>query len=72
MCWMVADELILQRSRNLALKILLSSPWDNGIVTEGLDPSTAQVVSGEAFATAAGYVAHTICKVFCSRTHQPK
>lgn len=64
-CWMIADELRLQRSRGHALKILVASPWDNGIVTEGLDPATAEVVSGQAFATAAGYVAHSICKVFC-------
>lgn len=64
--WMVADELLLKQGRERAMKILRNSPWDGGIVTEGLNPADATVESGEAFATAAGYVAHTICEVACT------
>ena len=64
--WVVADELLLQRSHEHALSILLASPWDGGIVSEGIDPDTAQMdVAGRAFATAAGYVAHAICLSAC-------
>lgn len=63
--WVVADELRLSQGKQQAMKILLASPWDGGIVSEGLDPETAAVGSGNAFATAAGYVAHAICSVAC-------
>jgi hypothetical protein len=64
--WVVADELLLQRSHEHALSILLASPWDGGIISEGIDPDTAQMdVAGRAFATAAGYVAHAICMSAC-------
>ncbi len=64
--WTTADELSLKRGREQALKILRASGWDGGIVTEGIDPNTAALQSGSAFATAAGYVAHAICQNFCS------
>jgi uncharacterized protein len=65
--WAVADHLTLKPSQQKALKILRSSPWDAGIITEGIDPATGAVDSaGRAFATAAGYVAHTICERFCT------
>jgi len=58
--------LLLKRSRERALSILLASPWDAGIITEGIDPVTAVADSaGRAFATAAGYVAHAICTTAC-------
>jgi uncharacterized protein len=48
------------------VKVLRASAWDAGIMTEGLDPSSAVVDRpGRAFATAAGYVAHAICQQFC-------
>jgi hypothetical protein len=67
--WVIADELLLHRSRERALGVLLASPWDYGIISEGIDPETAQMrVDGAAFATAAGYVAHAICVAACLPT----
>jgi hypothetical protein len=64
--WVIADELLLQRSHEHALAILLASPWDGGIISEGINPDTAQMdMAGRAFATAAGYVAHAICLSAC-------
>jgi len=64
--WVVADELSLKRSHERAQSILLASTWDAGIISEGIDPETAQMDSaGGAFATAAGYVAHAICVSAC-------
>ncbi len=64
--WSVADHLQLNRGRAQALKILLSSGWDGGIISEGVDPSTAVMdYDGRAFATAAGYVGHAICQSNC-------
>ena len=71
--WTIAAELGLARGREHALAILLASRWDNGIATEGVDPTTAQPdPAGRAFATAAGQLAHAICQVYCqdnSRRH---
>ncbi len=65
--WSVADHLLLSRGRERALRILRASPWDGGIVTEGIDPHTAKPdIAGRAFATAAGYVAHAICESGCT------
>jgi meiotically up-regulated gene 157 (Mug157) protein len=64
--WEVADHLRLKAGRTQALKILKQSPWDGGIITEGVKPDTGiPDRQGLAFATAAGYVAHTICDQFC-------
>jgi hypothetical protein len=64
--WEVADHLRLKAGRAQALKILKGSPWDGGIITEGVKPDTGVPDrQGLAFATAAGYVAHTICEQFC-------
>ena len=64
--WTVADHLLLTRGRDQALKTLLASPWDGGIISEGIDPVTAKRdTAGRAFATAAGYIAHAICEVYC-------
>ena len=64
--WMIADELQLKHARERAEKILLASPWDAGIVSEGINPDTAAMEpGGGAFATAAGYVAHAICQLAC-------
>lgn len=63
--WTVADQLALARGRKQALKVLRASGWDGGIVSEGVDPNSAVLQSGNAFATAAGYVAHSICQNFC-------
>lgn len=64
--WEVADHLRLKAGRARALKILKLSPWDGGIITEGINPDTGLPDrQGLAFATAAGYVAHTICEEFC-------
>lgn len=64
--WSIADELRLAAGHDQALKILLASNWDGGIITEGVDPSTARMdQAGRAFATAAGYVAHAICETAC-------
>ena len=66
--WVIADELLLKRSHDRAADILLASPWDGGIVSEGVDPETARMdFAGRAFATAAGYVAHAICASACVR-----
>ncbi len=65
--WSVADHLLLRRGHDQALKILRASAWDGGILTEGVDPSTARMdQAGRAFATAAGYMAHAICEAACS------
>lgn len=64
--WSLADHLRLPRERERALRILLASQWDGGIITEGVDPDTARMDrAGRAFATAAGYVADAICDVYC-------
>jgi hypothetical protein len=64
--WSIADELRLSAGHDKALKILLASNWDGGIITEGVDPATARMdQAGRAFATAAGYVAHAICETSC-------
>ena len=64
--WEVADHLRLTAGRSSALTILKASPWDGGIITEGINPDTGLPDrQGLAFATAAGYVAHTICEEFC-------
>lgn len=64
--WVVADHLRLKAGRAQALKILEQSPWDGGIITEGVKPDTGLPDrQGLAFATAAGYVGHTICAEFC-------
>ena len=66
--WSVADHLLLARGREQGLKVLRASGWDNGIISEGLDPDTAVMDNaGGAFATAAGYVAHAICETFCTK-----
>ena len=65
--WSIADELRLQAGHDKALKILLTSNWDGGIITEGVDPASARMdQAGRAFATAAGYVAHAICQTSCT------
>jgi hypothetical protein len=69
--WEVADHLLLPQGREPALKILRDSPWDGGIIAEGLDPDSAGVASGRAFATAAGYVAHAICEAMCQKAAAP-
>lgn len=65
--WPVADHLMLKAGHEKALKILRSSNWDGGIITEGVDAHTGHMDSaGRAFATAAGYVAHAICQSACT------
>lgn len=65
--WAVADHLLLKEGKQQALKILLESPWDGGIITEGVNPRTGiRDSEGRAFATAAGYVAHAICATACT------
>jgi len=65
--WSIADELRLKAGHDKALKILLTSNWDGGIITEGVDPATARMdQAGRAFATAAGYMAHAICQTACT------
>ena len=65
-CWSIADHLRLEEGRATALKILLASPWDGGIVSEQVDPATAKSIpGGGAFATAAGYVGAAICEQYC-------
>ena len=64
--WSVADHLALHQGRAQALKILLESSWDGGIISEGVNPSNAVMDhDGRAFATAAGDVAHAICDAYC-------
>ena len=64
--WSVADHLALSEGRAQALKVLRASTWDGGIITEGVDPSTAAAQpAGRAFATAAGYLADAICRMAC-------
>jgi uncharacterized protein len=65
--WPVADHLMLKAGHGQALKILRSSNWDGGIITEGVDAHTGRMdMQGRAFATAAGYVAHAICQSACT------
>lgn len=64
--WSVADHLALKEGHDQAMKVLLTSKWDGGIITEGVDPATAAPQpAGRAFATAAGYVADAICRMAC-------
>ncbi|MFP5276900.1 MAG: glycoside hydrolase family 125 protein [Acidobacteriota bacterium] len=64
--WSVADHLSLKQGHAQAMKILLTSKWDGGIITEGVDSATAAAEpGGSAFATAAGYVADAICRMAC-------
>ena len=64
--WSIADHLQLMAGRDKAIKILLASGWDGGIITEGVDPVSGRMdQAGRAFATAAGYVAHAICQAYC-------
>ena len=64
--WSVADHLRLKAGRAKALKIVTGSPWDGGIITEGVKPETGiPDQEGRGFATAAGYVGHVICEQFC-------
>lgn len=64
--WSIADHLQLKTGREQAMKILLASGWDGGIITEGVDPVSGRMdQAGRAFATAAGYVAHAICQTAC-------
>ncbi|MBV9528805.1 glycoside hydrolase family 125 protein [Sphingomonas sp.] len=64
--WEVADHLRLNAGRAQALKVLKHSPWDGGIITEGVKADTGiPDTQGLAFATAAGYVAHAICEQYC-------
>ena len=64
--WSIADHLRLDAGREQALKILRASSWDGGIVSEQLDPTTAaSIPGGGAFATAAGYLASTVCDLYC-------
>ena len=64
--WSIADHLRLRAGRVRALKMLLASPWDGGIVSEQVDPQTdAAIPGGGAFATAAGYLAATVCDLYC-------
>ena len=65
--WSVADHLRLKSGQAKALKILTESNWDGGIITEGVKPESGQPdQAGRAFATAAGYIGHTICEQFCT------
>ena len=64
--WSVADHLRLNAGRDKAMKILLGSDWDGGIITEGVNATSGKAdQAGRAFATAAGYVADAICTAFC-------
>jgi len=64
--WSVADHLRLKGGTARALKVLTGSPWDGGIITEGVKADSGiPDQQGRAFATAAGYVAHTICERYC-------
>lgn len=63
--WALADHLRLAGDRERALALLLSTTWDGGIISEGIDPATgATEGDGRAFATAAGYVAAALYDVF--------
>lgn len=65
--WTIADELLLRRGHDKAKAMLLASPWDAGIISEGINPSTGRMdMAGRAFATAAGYVGHAICASYCN------
>jgi hypothetical protein len=65
--WSIADHLSLAMGKEQALKVLLASDWDGGIITEGVSATTGQMdQAGRAFATAAGYVSHAICKLACA------
>jgi hypothetical protein len=64
--WSVADHLRLKAGQARALKVLTESPWDGGIITEGVKPDTGiPDQQGRAFATAAGYIGHTVCEQYC-------
>lgn len=70
--WTIADHLQLKAGHEIALKILLASTWDGGIITEGVNADSARMdYAGRAFATAAGYMAHAICQTSCIDKDQP-
>jgi hypothetical protein len=65
--WPIADHLQLKLGRAQALHILKDAHWDAGIITEGVHSEDDAIdPAGRAFATAAGYMAHSICQSFCS------
>lgn len=67
-CWSVADHLRLKAGHAQAMKVLGKASWDGGIVSEMLDPDTAEgLQGGGGFATAAGYVAHAIYEKFVEK-----
>jgi GH15 family glucan-1,4-alpha-glucosidase len=71
--WSVADHLRLKAGRAQALKVLTGSPWDGGIITEGVKADTGLAdQQGRGFATAAGYIGHTICAQFCTDRKTPR
>ena len=64
--WSVADHLRSEGRPGKALKVLTESPWDGGIITEGVKPDTGMAdQQGRGFATAAGYIGHMICEQYC-------
>ena len=51
----------------LSLPDIRASDWDGGIITEGVSADTGKMdQAGRAFATAAGYMAHAICRMACT------
>ena len=65
--WEVADHMRLKLGHEQAMKILRGSNWDGGIITEGVHANTGRMdMEGRAFATAAGYMAHSICESACT------
>ena len=64
--WAVADHLRLKAGRAQALKILKQARGTAGSSPRASSPTPALPTrQGLAFATAAGYVAHTICEEYC-------
>jgi GH15 family glucan-1,4-alpha-glucosidase len=64
--WSAADHLYLSKGREIGLKVFRGAGWDDGIISEGVDPESGRMdAAGGAFATAAGYVAHAICEAYC-------
>jgi hypothetical protein len=71
--WSVADHLRLKAGQARALKVLTGSPWDGGIITEGVKADTGiPDQQGRGFATAAGYVAHVVCEQYCIDRKPPR
>ena len=61
------DDVLPPGNEWISLPDIRASDWDGGIITEGVSADTGKMdQAGRAFATAAGYMAHAICRMACT------